>query len=213
MKNFLEPLFFYKEAIDFIDLSNYEGAINVVRKNLELLDNYDDISLAYLNCGFLYNKLRDFVGAIEALSKCIYYESKIDFLDGRSKDLSFCCRSNSRYQIGDFKGAIEDKREARKIRKIETKIISDLNNSQIHYKSLLMGTYIGLDLIPKYELLVKSSRIDKNKYDLIEDYKKVISNERKDEVIKKLEILSESRYKVGDYKGSIKAIRRAEKYY
>ena len=29
----------------------------------------------------------------------------------------------------------------------------------------------------------------------------------------KLESLSESKYKVGDYKGSIKALRRAEKYY
>ena len=32
-------------------------------------------------------------------------------------------------------------------------------------------------------------------------------------LINKLEVISESKYKIGDYKGSIKAIRRAEKYY
>ena len=57
------------------------------------------------------------------------------------------------------------------------------------------------------------SKIRKSKYDLISDYKKVISNKRKEEVIKKLELLSELKYQSGDYKGSIKAIRRAEKYY
>ena len=45
------------------------------------------------------------------------------------------------------------------------------------------------------------------------DYKKVITNKRKEEVLRKLEFLSDSKYKVGDYKGSIKAIRRSEKYY
>ena len=34
-----------------------------------------------------------------------------------------------------------------------------------------------------------------------------------EEVIKKLVTLSDSKYESGDYKGSIKAIRRAEKYY
>ena len=41
----------------------------------------------------------------------------------------------------------------------------------------------------------------------------VISNKKKEEVIKKLEFLSESKYNIGDFKGSIKAIRRAEKYF
>ena len=41
----------------------------------------------------------------------------------------------------------------------------------------------------------------------------MISEKRKEEVINKLEVISESKYKIGDYKGSIKAIRRAEKYF
>ena len=65
----------------------------------------------------------------------------------------------------------------------------------------------------KYELLFKLSKIKKNKYDLIEDYKRVISSKRKEEVINKLEQLSDLKYQIGDFKASIKAIRRAEKYY
>ena len=65
----------------------------------------------------------------------------------------------------------------------------------------------------RYKILIKLSKSKKSKYDLIADYKKVISEKRKEEVINKLEVISESKYKIGDYKGSIKAIRRAEKYY
>ena len=106
-----------------------------------------------------------------------------------------------------------DKRKAKSIRLIETNLSSESTNFKIDYKNILLGTFIKVDLVPKYETLIKASKIQKSKYDLIADYKKVISNKRKEKVIKELEFLSESKYKVGDYKGSIKAIRRAEKYY
>ena len=85
----------------------------------------------------------------------------------------------------------------------------------IHQKDYChqLGTYINIDLETKYNVLIKGSKIQKRKYDLITDYKKVISDKRKEEVINKLEIISESKYNIGDYKGAIKAIRRAEKYY
>ena len=70
-----------------------------------------------------------------------------------------------------------------------------------------------INLEPKYNTLIKGSEIRESKYDLILDYKKVISKERKDEVIKKLEVKSEAKYRIRDYKASIKAIRRAEKFY
>ena len=78
---------------------------------------------------------------------------------------------------------------------------------------MTQGIYLEIELEPKYKILVKVSKIERNKYDLIADYKKVISNKKKEEVIKKLESLSESKYKSGDFKASIRAIRRAEKYY
>ena len=77
----------------------------------------------------------------------------------------------------------------------------------------MLGTFLKIDLEPKYNALIKVSEIRKSKYDLIADYKKVISEKRKEELINKLEVISESKYKIGDYKGSIKAMRRAEKYY
>ena len=213
MKKSEEPSSFYYEAINLIDLDDYDGAINSIKKNIDSLENPDDIALAYLNCGFLNDKLGENISAIDDFSKSIFFESKIDIIKQRSKDISFSGRSNSRYKTGDYQGAIDDKRKAKKIRLFEIDKSNELDKNKIDYKNILLGTFKKMDLEPKYNALIKGSEIRKSKYDLIADYKKVISEKRKEEVINKLEFISESKYKIGDYKGSIKAIRRAEKYY
>ena len=213
MKKSEEPSSFYYEAINLIDLDDYDGAINSIKKNIDSLENPDDIALAYLNCGFLNDKLGENISAIDDFSKSIFFESKIDIIKQRSKDISFSGRSNSRYKTGDYQGAIDDKRKAKKIRLLEINKSNELDNTKIDYKNILLGTFKKMDLEPKYNALIKGSEIRKSKYDLIADYKKVISEKRKEEVINKLEFISESKYKIGDYKGSIKAIRRAEKYF
>jgi len=213
LKKLEEPSSFYHEAINLIDLEDYGGAIKSIKKNIDSLKNDDDIALAYLNCGFLNDKLGDNLSAIDDFSKSIFFETKIDIINERSKDISFSGRSNSRYKNGDYQGAIEDKRKAKKIRLLEIDKSNQLDSNKIDYKNILLGTFIKLDLEPKYIALIKGSKIKKSKYDLISDYKKVISHKRKQEVINKLELISESKYKNGDYKGSINAIRRAEKYY
>ena len=213
MKKLVEPSSFYYEAINLIDLDDYDGAINSIKKNIDSLENPDDIALAYLNCGFLNDKLGENISAIDDFSKSIFFESKIDIIKQRSKDISFSGRSNSRYKTGDYQGAIDDKRKAKKIRLLEIGKSNELDNTKIDYKNILLGTFKKMDLEPKYNALIKGSEIRKSKYDLIADYKKVISEKRKKEVINKLEVISELKYKIGDYKGSIKAIRRAEKYY
>ena len=213
MKKLEEPSYFYYEAINLIDLDDYDGAINSIKNNIDSLENQDDIALAYLNCGFLNDKLGENTSAIDDFSKSIFFESKIDIIKQRSKDISFSGRSNSRYKNGDYHGAINDKRKAKKIRLLEFHNSSELDETKIDYKNILLGTFKTIDLEPKYNALIKGSEIRKSKYDLIADYKKVISEKRKDEVISELEIISESKYEIGDYKGSIKAIRRAEKYY
>ena len=204
---------FYNEAIKLIDLDDYEGAVKSIKNNIDSLENEDDLALAYLNCGFLNDKLGDNLSAIDDFSKSICFEAKLDIINQRSKDISFSGRSNSRYKNGDYKGSVKDKRQAKKIRLFEIDQSSGLKSNKIDYKNILLGTFIEIDLEPKYNALIKSSKIRKSKYDLIADYKKVISVKRKEEVIRKLELISESKYEVGDYKGSIKAIRRAEKYY
>ena len=213
MKKLVESLSFYDEAINLIDLEDYDGAIKSIKMNIESLQTQDDIALAYLNCGFLNDKLGDNISALDDFSKSIFFESKIDIIKQRSKDISFSGRSNSRYKTGDYHGAIDDKRKARKTRLLEIYKSNELENTKIDYKNILLGTFTKMDLEPKYNALIKVSKIRKSKYDLIADYKKMISEERKKEVINKLEIISDSKYEIGDYKGSIKAIRRAEKYY
>ena len=204
---------FYDEAINLIDLNDFDGAIRFIKSNIDSLQNQDDFALAYLNCGFLHDKLGDNRSAIDDFSKSIFFEDQIDIINHRSKDISYSGRSNSRYKNGDFEGAIEDKRKAKRIRLWEIDKYKEIDNNKIDYKNILLGTFLNVDLEPKYITLIKGAYMRKSKYDLIADYKKVISDERKEEVINKLEIISESKYKIGDYKGSIKAIRRAEKYY
>ena len=213
MKNFDRSSIFYNEIINLIDLDDFQAAIKSLRNNIKVLEKIDDIALAYMNCGFLNYRLGEYISAIDDFSKSIYYEDKLENINERSKDISFNGRSNSKYKNQDYKGAIEDKRKAKKIRLLEIVHFPEANNSKIDYKKILLGTFIEMDLEPKYNTLIKVSKIERSKYDLIADYKKVISKKKKAEVIKKLELISESKYEFGDYKGSIKAIRRAEKYY
>ena len=210
MKNFDESSSFYHEAINLIDLNDYEGAIKSIRKSIDTLNEPDDIALAYLNCGFMNDKLGDYLSAIDDFSRSISIEAELEMINQRSKDVALNGRSNSRYKIGNYHGAIEDKRKAKKIRLLE---INRSPDSKIDYKNILLGTFLKMELEPKYKILIKVSRVEKSRYDLISDYKKLISNKRIEEVIEKLEFLSESKYKFGDYKASIRAIRRAEKYY
>ncbi len=213
MERLDESSSFYDEAINLIYLNDYEGAVKCIKNNIFNILNQDDVALAYLNCGFLNDKLGDNLSAIDDFSNSISFENKINILNLRSKDISYSGRSNSRFKNGDYKGAINDKRQAKKIRLLEIEQSSGLNSNKIDYKSILLGNFIKIDLEAKYNILIQASKIRKSKYDLISDYKKVIGAEKKDEVIKKLELISESKYEIGDYKGSIKAIRRAERYY
>ena len=213
MKQTDESSSFYDEAINLIDSHDYQGAIKSIKNNIDSLQIQDDIALAYLNCGFLNDKLGNYLSAIDDFTQSIYLEAKIDIISQRSKDISFSGRSNCKYKNGDFYGAITDKRQARKLRLLESDLCSELNYTKIDYRNILLGTLSNIDLEPKYNALIKASKIRRNKYDLIADYKKLISTKKKDDVIKKLEFISQKKYEIGDYKGSIKAIRRAEKYY
>ena len=213
MENASNSLIVYNRSIELIEEGNYKAALNNIKINIDVFKELEEISLAYLNCGFINYKLEDYNSAIEDFSEAIKYEEKLDFLTERSKDISFNARSNSKYRIGDYKGAIEDKRKAKKIQLIENNKLSGIEGLIIDYKKLLLGHFYNKDCIPKYKLLSEVSKVRKSKYDLIDDYKKVIDNQKIDMVIEKLEILSDKKFKNGDYKGSIKSLIRAEKYY
>tara|TARA_Y100001968_G_scaffold230906_1_gene213745 strand:+ start:1946 stop:2587 length:642 start_codon:yes stop_codon:yes gene_type:complete len=213
MNKLVDPLDSFSKVIKMVDQNKYLYAFNYIQNNLKYIKKPEDISLSYILCGFLSDKLSDYPSAIENFSKAILQEEKFEFLNERSKDIPYCGRSNSKYKKGDFRGAIEDKREAIKVRLLENDELPVINEMKIDSKLILSSSSDDDGFENKYKLLVKVSKVKHSKYDLINDYKKVISTKRKEEVINKLYHLSELKYNKGDYKGSIKAIRRAEKYY
>ena len=56
------------------------------------------------------------------------------------------------------------------------------------------------------------SRLYSSKFDLIFDHKMKIDEIKRNEIVKMLEHKSEEKLKNHDYKGAIKALRRADKY-
>ena len=98
--------------------------------------------------------------------------------------------SEKKFKLGNFKGALEDKMKANEILKSKScdeKIIEK-------YKKELSSLY-------------------SSKFDLIFDHKQKINELKKDQLVKMLKNKSKEKFKNLDYKGSIKAFRRAEKYF
>ena len=97
--------------------------------------------------------------------------------------------SEKKYREGNFRGAFEDKME------VKLYLKSKFCNRQITEKF-------------KKEL----SKIYYSKFDLIRDYKTKIDFLKRKKIIEFLEEKSFHKYKIGDYKGAFKALRRADKY-
>ena len=109
-----------------------------------------------------------------------------EFLNTSDSVKSLIESSELKYKSGDYKGSINDRRKAKKL--------------------------IGSN--DRFQLLIREFKSKyESKYDLIEDYKRRINDSKKIEIIIKLETISEYKFNSEDYKGSIRAIRRAEKYY
>ena len=97
--------------------------------------------------------------------------------------------SEKKFKLGNFKGALEDKIKANEILKSKScdeKIIEK-------YREELSSLY--------------SSR-----FDLIFDHKLKIDEIKINKIVKLLERKSEEKLKNLDYRGAIKALRRADKY-
>ena len=97
--------------------------------------------------------------------------------------------SDQKYKEGDFKGSFEDK--------LEVKSLLESNLCDKNIKDVL-----------KKEL----TRLYNSKFDLIYDHKKRIDDQKRYKIIKFLENKSNEKYKIGDFKAAIKALRRSEKY-
>ena len=97
--------------------------------------------------------------------------------------------SEKKFQLGNFKGALDDKMKA---------------------NAILKSKSCDEKIIEKYR--EELSSLYSSKFDLIFDHKLKIDEIKINEIVKLLERKSEEKLKNLDYKGAIKALRRAEKY-
>ena len=97
--------------------------------------------------------------------------------------------SEKKFKLGNFKGAIDDKMKA---------------------NAILKSKSCNEKIIAKYR--EELSRLYSSRFDLIFDHKLKIDEIKINEIVKMLERKSEEKLKNLDYRGAIKALRRAEKY-
>ena len=97
--------------------------------------------------------------------------------------------SERKFRKGNFKGAIEDKREVR---------------------VLLNSKFCNEDIIKKFK--EELYFLYQSKFDLINDHKMKIDELKINKIVNLLEQKSDEKYNKGDFKGAIRALRRAEKY-
>lgn len=97
--------------------------------------------------------------------------------------------SEKKFKLGNFKGALEDKIKANEI---------------------LKSKFCDEKIIEKYR--EELSSLYYSKFDLIFDHKLKIDAIKRNEIVQMLERKSEEKLKNHDYRGAIKALRRAEKY-
>ena len=97
--------------------------------------------------------------------------------------------SEKKFKQGNYKGALKDK---------------------IKVNALLKSKSCDKKTIEKYR--EELSILYSSRFDLIFDHKLKINELKKNEIVKMLETKSEEKLKNLDYRGAIKALRRAEKY-
>ena len=97
--------------------------------------------------------------------------------------------SENKFKRGNFKGALDDKMKA---------------------NAILKSKSCDEKIIEKYR--EELSSLYSSKFDLIFDHKLKIDEIKRNEIVQMLERKSEEKLKNHDYRGAIKALRRAEKY-
>ena len=97
--------------------------------------------------------------------------------------------SENQFKRGNFKGALDDKIKA---------------------NAILKSKSCDEKIMEKYK--EELSSLYSSKFDLIFDHKLKINEIKINEIVKMLERKSEEKLKNLDYRGAIKALRRAEKY-
>ena len=97
--------------------------------------------------------------------------------------------SERKFKEGNFIGAIEDKREVR---------------------FLLNSKFCDKDIVRTFKKELSS--LYSSKFDLINDHKLRLNESEIKKIVNLLEQKSDEKYRKGDFKGAIRALRRSEKY-
>ena len=97
--------------------------------------------------------------------------------------------SERKFKEGNFIGAIEDKREVR---------------------FLLNSKFCDKDTVRTFKKELSS--LYASKFDLINDHKLRLDESEIKKIVNLLEQKSDEKYRKGDFKGAIRALRRSEKY-
>ena len=105
------------------------------------------------------------------------------------KIISLLKTSEKKYKEKNFKGSLEDKLEI---------------------KSLISKLNLNKEIMDKYK--EQLSMLYSSKFDLINDHKLRIDDNKRMKIINLLEKKSQEKLLNYDYEGAVKALRRAEKY-
>ena len=195
--------------VSLIKTKDYKSSLELVLNFSQLPISEIDRLLALLFSAFIEFRLGQYKSSITYFNRIIDYEINIIKLKEVITSISFNGRSESKYKLSDFKEAVEDKKIAMSYKsfgKYETEIpqiISEFNlfdMKNIHEYTNILKTLINI------------SYNQGSKYDLIQDYIKVINDNKKLDIIDKLIQVSDDKFKNRNYKSSIRALRRAERY-
>jgi len=137
--------------------------------------------------------------SIKKIKLFFLYADRIDFRSAKKMEdsgelilgniIKLTRSSEKKFKLGNFKGALDDKIKANEILKSKS---------------------CDEKIIEKYR--EELSSLYSSKFDLIFDHKLKIDEIKRNEIVQMLERKSEEKLKNHDYRGAIKALRRAEKY-
>tara|TARA_Y100001968_G_C19451332_1_gene768863 strand:- start:2709 stop:3407 length:699 start_codon:yes stop_codon:yes gene_type:complete len=195
-----------KHIISSIDISDYRSAILKINNIIKRLELNEEKSFFIILKGFLKAKIGEYESAIIEFSKVITFR-----LDNKLyKLISYKARSELYYKSQNYKESLEDILKA-KIHNIPSSINFNPNQSNLYrlYQELLNQTGINYNETANLRHIFNIFDSD---YDLIKDYKKVISDKKKLDIIEKLEEKAKLQYDIGNYKAAVRSMRRLERY-
>ena len=209
---FEDSLSIYLKSIYHISERKFDSALDLLSDFNQITNTKDDVLYTYLFCGYLRSLIKKHLLAINDFSMVIELSIKSEnnlFL----LSLAFQGRSEAKYKTNDFRGAFYDLLKSQKYLKLYENKFNETIQSVLN-RCLLFDLQLQLNSLEnlRFHLLSRINESIVSKYDLITDYKKRLDKQKRLDIYNKLKKSSEIFFSKGDYKRSIKALRRAIRY-